>query len=218
MRRLLCVAVFISIMSIDNNLTAHCQMPCGIYHDDMVFAQVNQFVETMHKGISVINQSKFVSISDRNEVIRWVMQKDKDSDKMAELILTYFLQQKIKPGEPDTVKKLVAAHHLLFLLVAIKQNADLQMVKDFSKEWDKFKAMFHLEAYECEMQKVRVNKWEKDKAKQENTNTADVHKTDSADNDDHYHGYPHSHHSHSDSHIQIRDIRVRENEEAGLLE
>ena len=134
-------------------LNAHCQMPCGIYHDNMVYDQIDQFVETVYKGISVLNDSKFSTSKERNEYIRWVGEKERACNDAAELILTYFLQQKIKPAEADTVKRLTSAHNLLFLLVAIKQNTDLEIVKQFNAEWEKFKLMFHRVGYECEMEK-----------------------------------------------------------------
>lgn len=141
-------------------LDAHCQMPCGIYHDDMVFDQIDQFVETVYKGISVMNESKFNSVKDKNEFIRWVMQKEKSCCEAADIISTYFLQQKIKPDEPDTMKRLQSAHKLLFLIVAIKQNTDLEFVKQFNEEWEKFKLMFHREGYECQMEKLEFKKLE----------------------------------------------------------
>lgn len=136
-----------------NEIHAHCQMPCGIYHDQMVYDQIDQFVETVYKGISVMQESKFSSVKDKNEFMRWVIQKEKSCNDIAELITVYFLQQKIKPNESDTAKRLTSAHKLLFMLVAIKQNADLDFVKQFNEEWEKFKLMFHLEGYECMMEK-----------------------------------------------------------------
>lgn len=138
------------------DLNAHCQMPCGIYHDDMVYDQIDQYVETMYKGVSVLKNSKFSDVRERNEFVRWVLQKEKASDDVAMLLTQYFLQQKIKAGEPDTAKRLVAVHNLLFDLVCIKQNADLKFVEDFSTEWEKFKLMFHREGYECDMEKIRL--------------------------------------------------------------
>lgn len=147
------------------NLVAHCQMPCGIYHDDMAFDQIDQYIETMYKGISVINDSKFTTPHERNETIRWVVLKDNSSTEAAEFITTYFLQQKIKPGEPDTPTRLTSAHKLLFLLVAIKQNTDLQMIKEFATEWEKFKLMFHREGYECQIEKMKEEKIKEAEAK-----------------------------------------------------
>src|SRR5262245_56294715 len=63
-------------MILCSKLTAHCQMPCGIYHDDMVYDQIDQFVETVYKGISVMNGNKFSSTKDKNEFVRWVIQKE----------------------------------------------------------------------------------------------------------------------------------------------
>lgn len=173
------IAAFLSCTTL---LTSHCQMPCGIYHDDMVFDQVDQYVETMYKGITVVNESKFSTIKDKNEFIRWIMQKEKESNETANLLLTYFLQQKIKPGEEDTVKKLTSIHKLLFLIVQIKQNADVNIVESFSNEWDQFKLMFHREGYECEMEKVKMKKIEEEKK----TAEAKKHTHD-------HHDHPHTH-------------------------
>lgn len=149
------------------SLNAHCQMPCGIYHDDMIYDQIDQFVETVYKGISVMNDSKFSTVKEKNEFIRWVMQKEKCCNEAADLILRYFLQQKIAVGEDDTEKRLVSAHKLLFMLMAIKQNTDLDFVKQFNAEWEKFKLMFHREGYECEMEKKEFKEIENLKKAQE---------------------------------------------------
>ena len=55
---------------------------------------------------------------------------------------------------------MVSAHKLLLLLVAIKQNVDLQYVKEFNEEWEKLKLMFHREGYECEMEKKEFKELE----------------------------------------------------------
>lgn len=153
LRNAVIACAFFLFVGSDLTLNAHCQMPCGIYHDDMVYDQIDQMVETVYKGISVMNDSKFSTSREKNEFVRWVMQKDKCCNEAAELISGYFLQQKIKPDEDDTVKRLVSAHKLLFMLTAIKQNSDLDFVKQFNAEWEKFKLMFHREGYECEMEK-----------------------------------------------------------------
>lgn len=141
-----------------SSLSAHCQMPCGIYHDDMVFDQIDQYVETMYKAISILKDNKFDSVKDKNEFVRWVMQKEKASDDAADIITTFFLQQKIKPGEDDTVKRVTSGHKLLFYLVGIKQTVDLQMVEQFADEWEKFKLMFHVEGYECKVEQIKMKK------------------------------------------------------------
>lgn len=148
------------------HLHSHCQMPCGIYHDDMVFDQIDQYVETMVKGLSILINSKFSTVQEHNEFVRWVMLKEKDSNETANMITTYFLQQKIKPGEDDTAKRLASAHKLLFLLVKIKQTAEYSVINDFYEEWERFKLMFHIEGYECKMEQKRLKEWAEKEAKE----------------------------------------------------
>ena len=150
------------------NLSAHCQLPCGIYHDDMVFEEIDQYVETMYKGISVMNDNKFGTPTEKNQFTRWVINKEESTNGIATRMCEYFLQQKIKPGEDDTEKKIISIHKMLFLLVAIKQNVDIEIVKQFNKEWENFKLMFHSHDYECEMESTRLIEYkEKDKAIQQ---------------------------------------------------
>jgi nickel superoxide dismutase len=152
-----CVFIFALLAQV-NNVQAHCQMPCGIYHDDMVFDLIDQYVETMIKAVSVLKNSKFETVREKNEFIRWVCEKEKESNDAAKLITTFFLQQKIKPGEADTAKRVESAHKLLCMLVSIKQNTDVKLVEDFGDEWEKFKLMFHVEAYECKIEQIKMKK------------------------------------------------------------
>ena len=140
-------------------LHSHCQMPCGIYHDDMVFDQIDQYVETMVKAVTVMADTKLDSTQNGNTFVRWVLNKENMSNETANLITTYFLQQKIKPDEEDTVKRLVSAHKMLNLLMTIKQTADIKYIKAFNDEWEKFKLFFHIEGYECKMEKTKLTEW-----------------------------------------------------------
>lgn len=196
-----------ALLACSSLLHGHCQMPCGIYHDDMVFDQIDQYVETMYKGITVMSESKFTSLKDKNEFVRWVVQKENASNEAANLLVTYFLMQKVKPGEDDTIKRLTSAHKLLFLIVQIKQNADVEFVEAFNEEWEKFKLMFHREGYECDMEKLKLKKFDeekkaanaKDKAPESKNKTADAKNKALSHDHDHDHeeahakGLPHTH-------------------------
>lgn len=176
------IALFVTIAALvaQANLTAHCQLPCGIYHDEMVFDEVDQYVETMYKGISVMLENKFDTILQKNQYIRWAINKEESSDGIARRFCEYFLQQKIKPGDdPETDAKVKSVHKMLFLLVQIKQNVDLEMVKKFSEEWDRFKLMFHGKDYECTIDTKKFNeeKAKYDEAKMKGTLPAPDNKT-----------------------------------------
>lgn len=132
-------------------LHSHCQMPCGIYHDQMIYDKIDEYFETMVKAVTAMHNNDFKTVQDRNQFMRWVITKEKMSDEMAQVLMYYFLQQKVKPGNDDDTQDLVKSiHKMLFLLVQIKQNADVKIVKEFGKEWDHFKELFHPEM-ECRM-------------------------------------------------------------------
>lgn len=130
------------------SLHAHCQMPCGIYHDQMIYDQVNQYYETMYKANMALKNNKLQTVEDYNQFVRWIMSKDHQSDEIANLLCTYFLMQKIKPGEEESAELVTSIHKLLHLIVGIKQTVGMNCVTDFGKEWDHFKFLFHPEM-EC---------------------------------------------------------------------
>lgn len=142
MQKLLGLIVLACGLFIGNGLVAHCQMPCGIFHDDIVYQRIDEYIETMAKAVKVLKENTFETTQDKNAFVRWVGLKEHVSDEMANLMLTYFLQQKIKPGEEETPKRLISAHKLLFLMVKIKQNVDMEIVNQFSAEWKNFKELF----------------------------------------------------------------------------
>lgn len=158
---------FISAVLMNGQISAHCQMPCGIYHDELVYNQIDQYAETMYKAVAVLNDLHLDDVKEKNDFCRWVMQKENASNEIAEVICKYFLMQKIKPGEDDTAKKLVEAHKLLFGIVQIKQNTDIKFVEKFTEDWEKFKLMFHVEGYECKIDMLRIKKREAEKKKLE---------------------------------------------------
>ncbi|CRX38152.1 superoxide dismutase [Ni] [Estrella lausannensis] len=160
----LIIATAAFLIATAGGLHGHCQMPCGIYHDDMVYDLIDQYVETMHKAISELKMIKFDTVQDKNQFIRWIMQKEKMSDDVSDLIMKYFLQQKIKPDEQDTAEKVVSAHKLLFLAVCMKQVPELKTLYEFMEEWKKFKHMFHREGYSCKIEEIKLKKWEQEAA------------------------------------------------------
>lgn len=196
MKRQVLLLAISSALFLHQDVSSHCQMPCGIYHDDMVYDQIDQYVETMFKGISVLNENKFDTVKAKNEFVRWVMLKEDASEEVANILTTFFLQQKIKPGEPDTDARLRSAHKLLFLTVQIKQNSDTQFVNEFTDEWDRFKLMFHVENYECQIEQIKQIKRDKMKEELSKKDQAASAKSDtdhSHDDHGHDHDHPHPH-------------------------
>ena len=80
-----------------NLAVAHCEIPCGIYDDEMRIQMILENITTIEKSmhqILSIEQSKSLN---SNQLVRWVMNKENHADDLQEIITQYFLTQRIKP-------------------------------------------------------------------------------------------------------------------------
>ncbi len=125
--------------------SSHCQIPCGIYGDEMRFDMLKEHITTIEKSMNTINEMTEGDEHNANQIVRWVMNKDDHADQFSEIVHKYFLAQRIKPADPDdeeAVKeythKLVLLHHMIVSAMKCKQTTDLQHVEDLKKLVDEF--------------------------------------------------------------------------------
>lgn len=123
------------------SLEAHCQMPCGIYDDSLVFGDMKQCLATMAKAVAEISSHEMDSPAAINQMIRWVGKKDLHSDRFSEDVAEYFLKQRIPLDADNLDAKLKSAHILLVLSMRAKQTVDAQLIEDLKKEFERFYAM-----------------------------------------------------------------------------
>ena len=123
---------------------AHCQIPCGIYDDELRFNLLEEHITTIEKSMKVINES-MEQFADHesdagthvNQIVRWVVNKENHADAFSELVVEYFLTQRIKPleGGEDAkaqaayVKKLTLLHEMKVYAMKAKQTTDLAHVE-----------------------------------------------------------------------------------------
>merc|ERR1711862_1029049 len=112
----------------------HCQVPCGIFDDPKLVADVNEAIATIKKAMVQINElSATMSAQNINQMTRWVNTKEEHASKIVSLMSEYCLCQRVKPvGDPKTPfkeeKDYIAAlqcHHAVMLAaVKCKQTVD----------------------------------------------------------------------------------------------
>ncbi|MCP3967897.1 MAG: superoxide dismutase [Lentisphaerae bacterium] len=128
---------------------AHCQLPCGIFNDDMRFKMIEEDIITVQKSIiTIINLSRAQPI-DQNQVVRWVQNKDEHAQKIQNVAWYYFLAQRVPPvkkedvGESEYKKyltKLELLHEIIFYAMKTKQSLDLKnihMLQHLLKNFEK---------------------------------------------------------------------------------
>merc|ERR1711935_941355 len=112
----------------------HCQVPCGIFDDPMMVAEVKQACATIRKAMVQINElSAAMSPQNFNQMTRWVNTKEEHASKIISLMSEYCLCQRVKPvGDPkspfkeekDYIAALCAHHAVMTAAVKCKQTVD----------------------------------------------------------------------------------------------
>lgn len=104
----------------------HCQVPCGIYGDQLRFEQMLEDEHTISKAQLQLAEltSDEVDAQTANQLVRWVTTKEEHATKIQRCIADYFMAQRIKPGSEGYAKKLAAAHAVMVTAMKAKQSAD----------------------------------------------------------------------------------------------
>jgi nickel superoxide dismutase len=109
---------------------AHCQIPCGIYDDHARVVSMLEDAATVEKSARLIAELSGKSdAQSRNQLVRWVMNKEKHAQKVIATIGDYFLTQRVKPTQEDYAKRLERHHAVILAAMKSKQNADVKYAK-----------------------------------------------------------------------------------------
>ena len=128
-------------------LWAHCEIPCGIYGDELRFSMIEENIATVEKSMK-----KIVELSgddaNANQVARWVNNKEKHADDIREIVTQYFLTQRIKLPSPESgaqaayKNKLALLHQMLVYAMKCKQTTDTANVDKLRELAQEFKQAY----------------------------------------------------------------------------
>ncbi len=128
---------------------SHCQIPCGIYGDDMRFGQIAEHITTIEKSMKQIDLLMEEEPPNANQVVRWVNNKEDHANEISEIVTYYFMAQRIKippVGDEEAksayVKKLTLLHHMLVYAMKAKQTTDLDNVDQLRHLLEDFKKAY----------------------------------------------------------------------------
>ena len=127
---------------------AHCEIPCGIYDDDMRFAMLEEHIATIEKSMTQIAElaGGEQDALNGNQLARWVGNKEHHADQIQEIVAQYFMTQKVKtPSEEDKeafaayTGQLVLMHKMLRAAMRCKQTVELANVEELRQLTHDFK-------------------------------------------------------------------------------
>ena len=124
------------VLSFQSPLFAHCEIPCGIYGDEARFTALYEDITTIEKSMIQIGELSG-DLSNVNQLVRWVNNKEAHAEHVREIVAQYFLAQRVKaPAEGDRKasemysKKLALLHQIIVSAMKCKQTTDPANVKN----------------------------------------------------------------------------------------
>jgi nickel superoxide dismutase len=126
---LLCAAA--ATMLAATEARAHCEIPCGIYGDDLRFAMLDEDITTIEKSMKLIVELSADPAANANQITRWVINKEHHADHIREIVTQYFMTQRIKLPDPSDdmaveayKEQLAMLHKMLVYAMKSKQSTD----------------------------------------------------------------------------------------------
>ena len=133
-KSILALALLSTGLVVPQQLSAHCQIPCGIYDDNARVKSMLEDVRTVAKSVKLITElAGKTDAQSKNQVVRWVMNKEKHSQNIIATISDYFLTQRVKASAKDYTERLVKHHTVIVAAMKAKQNADAKSVEALNK-------------------------------------------------------------------------------------
>ena len=128
-------------------ISAHCQVPCGIYNDDNVIEDIHTDFETIEKASKQIIELSKNPSKNAHQLTRWITNKESHAQAIQDKILNYFLAQRLKLAEAESNKgtyitKLQLCHQIIVTAMKCKQSTDAtnvaklhDLMHDFEKHF-----------------------------------------------------------------------------------
>ena len=123
-----------------SSVAAHCEIPCGIYDDELRIKLMAEHVTTMEKSMKQIVTLSQQQPMNYNQLARWVINKEDHAKAFQEIVTQYFMTQRIKFDAKDYAQKITMLHKMLVYAMKCKQTTDLShietlrsLLKEFSQ-------------------------------------------------------------------------------------
>jgi len=128
---------------------SHCQVPCGIYDDQARIKMIAEHITTIEKAMSEIMTLSKESTPNYNQIVRWVVNKEKHAEELSDIVTYYFMTQRLKPVLKTDVKEyanyqqqLELLHHMLVYTMKAKQTTDLANIEKLRELLKKFEEAY----------------------------------------------------------------------------
>jgi len=133
---ILAILVTIAVAACAGTAGAHCQIPCGIYDDELRLQLIEEHIGTIEKSMQQIQALGKEPAVNYNQIVRWVQNKEEHAKEIQTIVTDYFMAQRIKVPESTEgeayatyQQQLELLHRLLVAAMKARQSTDLDHIK-----------------------------------------------------------------------------------------
>ena len=141
--------ILISQFISNQNVYAHCEIPCGIYEDTLRVSLISEHITTIEKSMKMIVKLSEEATPNYNQIVRWVVNKEEHAKKIQEIVSQYFLHQRVKFADSSDKEKyakyinlLTTLHEISVYSMKAKQSTDLTQIENLRKSLKAFEAVY----------------------------------------------------------------------------
>lgn len=145
--RIIAMFVLLALLALPKIASTHCEIPCGIYHDEVRFSLLSEHIITIEKSMVKIAELSATS-DNQNQLVRWIHNKEEHAVKFMDIVTQYFMTQRIKVIEVGTdgydayVKKVTLTHSMMRTAMKCKQTIDKAHTTALSKILKEFEELY----------------------------------------------------------------------------
>lgn len=134
---------------ITTTASAHCEVPCGIYNDELRIELIKEHIQTIEKAMNQIDEIQMSENINYNQLIRWINTKEEHANLIQEIAEQYFLTQRVKFAEPSDkekyttyVNQLTYLHQIIVFSMKAKQTTDLKNITELNNSVSRFEKSY----------------------------------------------------------------------------
>ncbi len=139
---LILLAVLLPLSFSISTVSAHCEIPCGIYDDQLRTQLIAEHAATIEKSMKQIMALGQADPANTNQLMRWVSNKEDHATEVQHIVSQYFMTQRIKPDQKKYAEKLMVLHKMLITAMKCKQTTDLSHVNALRAHLKEFELLY----------------------------------------------------------------------------
>lgn len=143
------LSVLLVSLTFTQKAWSHCEVPCGIYDDEMRIGMIAEHITTIEKAVNQVEELSKTADKNQNQIVRWVANKESHATEIQHIVTQYFMTQRIKIGaeagsaaHTKYQTELSLLHELLVHAMKAKQSLDVANITNLRSALKAFEASY----------------------------------------------------------------------------